>query len=402
MRSVKAAFAVLMLAASPALAQSAGTSCSGGAGFPRWLEAFKAEAVRSGISQRVIEEALGHVAYDPNIIRRDRGQGVFAQDFLVFSDRMVNSNRIQRGAAEIRKNQATFARIQSTYGVPAAVITAFWALETDFGVNQGDFPIIPALATLAYDCRRPERFRPQLMDALRIVQRGDLSVAELRGGWAGEIGQTQFLPSDYYNRAVDFDGDGRKNLRSSVPDVLASTANVLKFHGWQANQPWLEEVRVPSQLPWDQADIAIRKPRSEWARLGVTRPDGRALPNDALPASLVLPMGRNGPAFLAYPNFAVYTEWNNSIVYATSAAYLATRLAGAPPIHRGTATGTGLNMAETKELQTLLQRRGYNVGKIDGILGAASRAAVKAEQVKARMPADSWPTPALLAYLRGR
>lgn len=390
----------LLVLAGPAFAQ--GTSCAGGAGFERWLEGFKAEAARSGISQRTISAALSDVAYDPAVVRRDRGQGVFAQDFLQFSDRMVAAYRIQRGSAEIKKNAATFARIEKQFGVPAPVIVAFWALETDFGVNQGDFAIIPSLATLAYDCRRPERFRPQLMDALRIIERGDLSVAEFRGGWAGEIGQTQFLPTDYYRSAVDFDGDGKKNLRSSVPDVLASTANLLKFHGWRAGEPWLEEVTVPARLPWDQADLAVQKPRSEWARLGVTGRDGRPLPADGLPASLVLPMGRNGPAFLAYNNFRVYLLWNQSIVYSTSAAYLATRLAGAPPIHRGTAAGTGLNMAETKELQQILQRRGYDVGKIDGILGAQSRAAVKAEQIKAGLPADSWPTPELLNRLRGR
>lgn len=400
--AVSTLLAASTMSLAPALAQTAGTSCVDGAGFPRWLEAFEAEAARAGISRRVLDEAFDNVAYDPNIVRRDRGQGVFAQDFLVFSDRMVSANRIQRGTAEMKKNQAIFAQLQKTYGVPAAVITAFWALETDFGASQGDFAIIPALATLAYDCRRPERFRPQLMDALRILQRGDLSVADLRGGWAGEIGQTQFLPTDYFNRAIDFDRDGKKDLRSSVPDVLASTANVLKFHGWRANEPWLEEVRVPARLAWEQAELAIKKPRSDWARMGVTRPDGKALPSDALPAALLLPMGRNGPAFLAYANFDVYIKWNNSLVYSISAAYLATRLAGAPPIQRGTASGTGLNMAETKELQTLLQKRGYNVGKIDGLLGAASRQAVKAEQVKAGLPADSWPTPELLAYLRGR
>lgn len=384
----------------PAMAQSAGTSCQDGAGFEQWLAGFKAEAAKAGISQRTIGAALANIAYDLNIVKRDRGQGVFAQDFLVFSDRMVAAYRITKGTAEIKKNPAMFARIEKTYGVPAPVIVAFWALETDFGSVQGDFAIIPSLATLAYDCRRPERFRPQLLDALRIVERGDVPLADLRGGWAGEIGQTQFLPSDYLNRAVDFDGDGKKDLRHSVPDVLASTANVLKADGWRAGEPWLEEVLVPARLPWDQADLDIEKPRSEWARLGVTLREGKKLPSDSLPASLILPMGRFGPAFLAYPNFRVYLSWNQSIVYSISAAYLANRLNGAPAIARGSAKS--LPLAEAKELQTLLQQRGHDVGKIDGVLGALTRAAVKREQIKAGLAADSWPDSELLTILRRR
>jgi hypothetical protein len=212
----------------------------------------------------------------------------------------------------------------------------------------------------------------------------------------------QFLPTHYVDYGVDFDGDGRRDLLRSSPDALASAANYLSKVGWQRGQPWLEEVRVPAQMPWDQADLSILHPRSQWAKWGVTRPDGSALPNDASRASLLLPMGRHGPAFLAYPNFRMFTEWNQSLVYSTTAAYFAARLAGAPPIHRGNGTVAPFAMAQIRELQQLLARRGHDVGKIDGFLGAKSRAAVKAEQIKLGLPADSYPTPDLVERLRGR
>ena len=212
----------------------------------------------------------------------------------------------------------------------APVITAFWALESDYGAVIGKLPVLRALATLAYDCRRGEMFRTELMDALRIIERGDLSPEEMVGAWAGELGQTQFLPSHYLKHAVDFDGDGRRNLMTSVPDVIASSANFLNHLGWQRDQPWLRGSACAGQTPWDQADLAIQHPRSKWAQWGVTRVDGSPLPSDGLPASLLLPMGRHGPAFLGYENFQIYLKWNQSLNYCLTAAYLATRIAGAP------------------------------------------------------------------------
>jgi lytic murein transglycosylase len=300
----------------------------------------------------------------------------------------------------MRRYASVFARVEQRFGVPPAVITALWGLETDFGANIGNVPTLTALATLAYDCRRPELFATQLTAALQIVQRGDLAPSQMRGAWAGELGQTQFLPTDYVSRAVDFDGDGKRDLIHSVPDVLASTANDLASFGWRRGQPWLQEVRVPAPLPWQEADLTIRHPRSYWVRLGVTARGGR-LPADGLEASLLLPMGRGGPAFLAYPNFAVFTQWNKSLVYATTAAYFATRLNGAPPIARGDGGAGGLSVAQTRELQTALARRGFSVGKIDGVLGEQTRVAVRAMQIKYGLPADAYPTPALLSRLRG-
>ncbi|MDH3742298.1 MAG: lytic murein transglycosylase [Hyphomicrobiales bacterium] len=380
---------------------TAEAACKTSGSFNGWLKQFKADAAAQGVSRRTINAALNGVTYDKRVIGYDRRQTVFSQSFLKFSGRMVNKSRLSRGRAKMKKHASTFKRIEQKYGVPAPVITAFWGLETDFGAVQGNFSTIRSLATLAYDCRRPELFRPQLVDALRIVERGDLRLEDMVGAWAGELGQTQFLPSDYMETAVDFDGDGRRDLKNSAADALASGAALMRSFGWQRGQPWLQEVRLTRSLPWAEADLAISHPRSQWAKWGVTRANGKGLRKDRLPAALLLPMGRNGPAFLAYDNFRrVYLKWNESLLYSTTAAYFATRLAGAAPAHRGSAQGTALELAEIKQLQSALQRRGFDVGKIDGIIGAGTRKATKAMQIKFGLPADSWPTRELLRQLR--
>ncbi len=393
------ALSIFLLGAGIACAGSAQAAPCGG-GFGQWLENFKTEARSAGISPRVISAALNGVSFDQSVINKDRAQSVFSQSFLQFSDRMVAAYRLQKGAQVIKQNRALFDRIEKQYGVPAPIMVAFWGLETDFGANKGNMSTLQSLATLAYDCRRPEKFRVELMDALRIVERGDLSVPQMRGPWAGELGHTQFIPSVYEKYAVDYDGDGRRDLVNSVADAMASSANYLKSIGWRRGEPWLEEVKVSDGVPWDQADLAIQHPRSQWARWGVRYANGKALPGDGLQASLLLPMGRKGPAFLAYPNFRIYLEWNQSLVYATTAAYFATRLAGAPQVSRGSGA-VGFGYAETRELQRLLAARGYDVGEIDGKLGAQTRAAVKDAQKKLGLPADSYPTAELVARLRG-
>src|SRR5499427_7491236 len=318
-----------------ATAASAATDCRTSGSFESWLGRFKAEAAAQGISRSAIDAASPYLVYDQRIVNIDRGQRIFAQSFLEFSGKMLPPYRLQQGIAEIRKYQATFDRAEKQYGVPAAVTTAFWGLESDFGSNMGKDNSIRSLVSLAYDCRRAEMFRGHLFDALRLIQRGDLSPAEMLGSWAGELGQTQMMPSEYIKNAVDYDGDGKRNLIKSAADVIGSTGNYLVSLGWKRDQPWLQEVHVPQSLPWDQADLAIQHPRAQWAKWGVTYPGGRPLPADALPASLLLPMGRFGPAFLAYDNFQVYLQWNNSLVYSTTAAYLATRIAGAPALRHG-------------------------------------------------------------------
>ena len=373
--------------------------CRSGGPYDKWLAEFEREAMAQGVSQQTIAAAAPYLTYDQRIVNIDRGQRVFTQTFLEFSDRMAAAYRIQRGAALIKTYAPVFAKIDQQFGVPAPVIVAFWALESDFGANMGNYRTLSAIASLAYDCRRADRFRGQLLDALRLIQRGDLRPADMIGSWAGELGQTQMMPSEYYQYAVDYDGNGTRNLLRSAPDVLASTANYLVGLGWRRGGPWLTEVRVPPTMPWQQADLDIKLPRAKWAAYGVTLADGRPLPADDLPASLLLPMGRFGPAFLAYDNFRVYLQWNNALVYSTTAAYLATRIAGAPPLHRGNAPPP-LAFSDIKALQAMLAHAGYDVGAIDGFLGLKTRQAVKAVQIKYNLPADSYPTAELLARMR--
>ena len=393
-----AALAVLALITTGAAAQE---GCDKGAKFRPWLAEFKKEAVAEGIPANVVESALRGVEYNPKIVGLDRAQGVFSQSFLQFVKRMVADYRLTQGRAKIAKFRDSFERIEAEYGVPAAVLTGFWGLETDFGAVMGDLESIPSVATLAYDCRRPEMFRDELKDLLRIIARGDLKLEQMRGPWAGELGQFQFLPTFYLSKGVDYDDDGRVDLINSTPDALASAANLMSSFGWRAGEPWLEEVTVPAKLDWQQADIAIQHPVSYWLEAGV-RPAHGELKGRNLNASLHLPMGRNGPAFLAYPNFQAYLQWNQSLVYATTAGYYATRLAGAPPVGPGRGTVEPLAYKDILDLQKRLVARGHDVGKVDGKLGAATRAAVKAVQLELGLPADSYPDQDFLSRLRAQ
>jgi len=258
MRSIEGRFSSLLvwlacaLSADPALA----ARCQDPAGFETWLENVQQEAAGQGISDRAISAAFAGVSYDPAVVSRDRRQGVFRQTFEQFSARMVSAYRLQRGGALIKRHAATFGRIEEQFGVPAPVIVAIWGLETDFGVNQGKFGTIRALASLAYDCRRTEKFQAELMDALRIVERGDLSPGEMHGAWAGEIGQTQFMPSSYLKFALDYDGDGRRDLIRSVPDALASTANYLQSYGWRRGEAWSTgSANFDVLLEWNKSQV---------------------------------------------------------------------------------------------------------------------------------------------------
>ena len=258
--------AMLAIPGTPVMAASCGTSS-----FETWLNDFKTEAAAKGISQTAIANGLNGVTLDQAVLSRDRSQKVFNQSFEEFSGRMVPP-RVARGANMLKQYGSVLSRIEQSYGVPGEVLVAIWGLETDFGVNIGKFPTMRSLATLAYDCRRSEMFRSELMDALRIIERGDLTPSEMRGAWAGEIGQTQFMPSSYVKFAVDFDNNGRRDLLRSAPDVLASTANFLAGYGWQRGKGW-EPVSA---------------------------------------------------------NFTVLQQWNKSEVYARTIGYFATQLAHAP------------------------------------------------------------------------
>ena len=401
MRNFKlAAVALTALLGASGMAQAAATCGDSAKGFDGFIKQFRKEAAAAGVGQKGLS-ALSDVQYQPNIIKKDRAQSVFSLSFMDFQKRMVSNYRIKEGANILRQNKQMFDAIQQRWGVPGEVLIAFWAFETDFGKNMGDFDTISSLATLAWDCRRPEKFREQLIGALKLYDNGDLERADMKGAWAGEIGHTQFLPKEYFETAVDFDGDGHRNLKKSIPDAMASGAALLVKHGWQANQPWMDEVTVPAELPWEQADIAVQLPRSQWVKWGVKGAHGK-LKADNFPASLLLPMGKDGPAFLVYENFTTaYLKWNESLVYSTTAAYLADRISGAGPLDPGRAQVDPLSYEQIKQLQQILESKGYDVGEVDGKLGRATREAVKQEQIKMGWPADSYPTVQFLQKLGG-
>ena len=372
------------------------TRCGGD--FAAWRDALQAEARSAGLAESTVA-LLDAVEPSEKVLARDRSQAVFTQDWLTFAGRMVNANRLRIGKQQLIELASVFKQAEQDFGVPGPVIAAFWGLETDYGAVQGDFDTLAALATLAHDCRRPDLFRPQLLDALRLVDLGWLGRDELRGAWAGELGQVQLLPSDYLEFGSDGDGDGEVHLKKSTPDVIMTAGRFLQHLGWRSGEPWLQEVSLSDELPWERAGTYDRYPRGQWTAWGVRAADGSELTDDAPAAALLLPMGRHGPAFLAYPNFDVFLRWNQSLAYSTTAAYLATRLAGEPKVNAGK-PDPGLPPQQMRELQQHLAARGYDVGSIDGVLGAKTRDAVRTEQQRLGLPADAWPTPELLQQLQ--
>ncbi|CAN7359539.1 lytic murein transglycosylase [Neorhizobium sp. LjRoot104] len=381
--------------ASTALAQSPAPACGGDLGA--FLNGVKAEAISSGASAGAADEALAGAQIDQKVLSRDRAQGVFRQTFLEFSQRTVSQARLDIGRQKIKQYADVFARAEKEFGVPPGVITAFWGMETDFGAVQGDFNTRNALVTLSHDCRRPQLFRPQLIALIEMVQHGDLNPATNTGAWAGEIGQVQMLPEDIIEHGVDGDGDGHINVKASSPDAILTAAKFIQSMGFKPGQPWIQEVTLPENLPWDKSGLGNEIPASEWFKLGVTPRDGVTTFGN-LPAALILPQGRKGPTFLTYPNFNIYLEWNQSFIYTTSAAYFATRLAGAPTYQKGTPE-QGLDDGGMKALQTKLEALGHDIGKVDGILGSGTRQAVQKEQARLGLPADGWPTQSLLSAL---
>ena len=378
------------------LALSAQTAPCGG-DFNAFVKDLKKEAIERGFARQQVNRFFRTVQFDPKVIRADRAQGVFKMNFTEFARRVISQNRMINGRKNRKKYDAVFDRAQEAYGVDPAVVLAFWALETDYGAVQGNFNTLNALVTLSHDCRRPGLFRPQIFAALELFLRGDFDPATTTGAWAGEIGMVQMLPEDILTRGVDGDGDGRVTLKTSAPDAIMTGARMLRDLGWRANEPWLVEVRVPGDLDWSKTGLPTELPVSEWARLGVRARKGE-LPDGALMASILLPQGRKGPAFMALPNYRVYFEWNQSFVYVTTAAYFATRLAGAEVFDPGNPEPS-LSDSEMKALQRKLQALGHDVGKIDGILGRRTRAAVRQEQLRLGLPADAWPTRELLDRL---
>jgi lytic murein transglycosylase len=372
-----------------------GAAAACGGDFNAFVAELRAEAQARGHDAATVQRFFSGVRQDASVLRADRRQGVFQLPFTEFARRLISADRLNRGRQMAERYDSIFDRIARDYGISRGVLLAFWAFETDYGAVQGDFNTRDALITLAHDCRRPEIFRPQIFAAIELYARGDFDPARTTGAWAGEIGMVQMLPEDILEHGTDGDGDGHVRLKTSAPDALLSGASMLSGLGWRADEPWLQEVALPQGFDWAQSGLEVTKGGADWAAMGLRPRHGEIAD---LPASVILPQGKGGPAFLAYPNFRVYFEWNQSFTYVLTAAYFANRLEGAPVFDAGN-PAPGLSGEEMKALQRKLRARGYDVGGVDGILGANTRAAVRAVQAELGLPVDAWPTRDLLNRL---
>ena len=369
------------------------------AGFDRWAVGFRARAASKGISSGVLNSAMRVAAYDPDVIRLDRRQAEFARPIWEYLDSAVSDTRLANGRKVLVEHGAVLSRIEARYGVPKEVIAAIWGMETSYGVNRGKKGIIPSLATLAYDGRRGAFFEDQLIAALKIIQAGDVDPAHMLGSWAGAMGHTQFMPTSYLSYAVDFTGDGKRDIWSDNPtDALASAANYLAKMGWTTGQPWAVEVTVPAGFR--EAGKGIRKAPSAWQAQGVKSVRGGRIPDHGA-ASILMPAGANGPALMIFDNFRVISRYNNADSYVMGIGLLSDQLAGRGGLQRPwPRSDRALTEAERKEIQRRLADMGYYQGEIDGVTGSGTMEAVRAWQVAQGMAPDGYVNEALLKKLR--
>ncbi len=369
-------------------------------GFARWVADFRASALAAGIGEATLHAALDGVHYLPRVVELDRAQPEFTRTVWDYLDSAVSPRRVALGQEKLLQVRADADAAAARYGVPPEIVVAIWGLESNYGGNYGDIPTLDALATLGYEGRRGTWARGQLLAALQILQSGDIAPSQMIGSWAGAMGQTQFLPSAFLAYAVDADGDGRRDIWGSMADVVASTANFLARSGWQAGQPWGLEVRLPADFDVARADPELRQPTARWAAEGVSTPDGTPLP-DFDDGAIFLPAGRRGPAFLVGPNFRAILRYNNSTSYALAVGLLAQRLAGGAGVQAPWPRDLGaLTRSQLCALQTALNERGFASGTADGLMGPATRDALRRYQRSLGLPADGYPTLELLLQLQ--
>ena len=368
------------------------------AGLQRFVQSFRSRAVASGVSPATYDRAMRIARYNPEVIRLDRRQAEFSRPVWLYLDSAVSDVRITTGRQKAAQLSSTLSAIESRYGVPREIVLAVWAMESNFGANRGKMQIIPSLTTLAYDGRRGEMFQNQLIAALRILQAGDTAPETMLGSWAGAMGHTQFMPTSYLDYAVDFTGDGRRDIWSEDPtDSLASTANYLRRNGWVPGQPWGAEVQLPSGFNMSLIGKGTR--RSDWAAQGVRRMGGGALPGGN--GSIIMPAGASGPAFLILDNFRSILRYNNSDNYALGVAFLGERIAGRAGIQGSwPRNDRPLSTAERQEIQQRLRAKGFYQGEIDGLFGSATMESVAAYQRSIGVTPDGYPTSVLLGQLR--
>lgn len=372
-------------------------------GFADWVQSFRARAISDGISAPVFDAAFRGVSVNEGVLRSANRQPEFVKPIWEYLDTAVSDARIANGRENGQRFQQTLARIEQVYGVEAKVVLAIWGMETNYGTFRGDINVIEALATLAYAGGRRQSFgQQQLLAALRIIQNGDTAPANMRGSWAGAMGHTQFIPTSYQSYAVDFDGDGRRDVWGEDPtDALASAANYLRRFGWQKGQPWGVEVRLPEGFNYANIDDRLRQPVRTWTEVGVRSLNGDAVPNYG-EASLFAPAGARGPVFMVFQNFRVIKRYNNANSYALGVGHLADRIAGANPFLATWPRGDRpLSRTEKLELQQRLLSRGFNPGAPDGKIGPNTIAAIRAYQRSQGLAPDGYASAALLQLLRG-
>ncbi len=371
-------------------------------GFQTWLAEFKTQAMQSGISSQTLKSAFKGVHLNKKVLESDRRQPEFTSTFFEYFNRAVSERRIKYGIKNLKKHRQLLSEVTKKYGVPERILVAFWGMETNYGGYTGNIPIIESLATLSYDPRRSGFFTKQLINALQIIDLGHVSPKQMKGSWAGAMGQCQFMPSNYLQYAVDGDGDGKINLWDSLPDALHSAGNFLEQLGWQKEQSWGREVHLPKGFDYALADGKTVRSLQEWQTLGIKQANDRGLPTHIeMPAKLLLASDFRGPAFLVYDNFKVIKRWNNSDKYAIGVGHLADRIVGKPLLTKSQPKDDkGLSTAEVKQIQSILIDLGYEIGKADGIAGSKTKNALRDFQVKNQLAADGYPSIRMLKLLQ--
>ncbi|QPC42201.1 lytic murein transglycosylase [Kaustia mangrovi] len=398
-RTVVAGAVIAGCAVTGVLANTGGSGDT--ASFERFVAGFWSQARKAGISRETYRAAFRGVRPDPDILERNANQAEFKTPVWTYLDRRVTEERIAAGRAAGREVGDRIAAIEARYGVDRNILLAIWGMESNYGSHKGDKYVIRSLATLAYTGRRQKFGRQQLLAALKILQNGDIPVEYMTGSWAGAMGHTQFIPTTYEAYAVDWTGDGTRDIWRSTSDALASTANYLKRSGWQEGVPWGWEVKLPRGFDYSLVGTGTEKIVADWARLGVKPVRGGNFGAWAPESSIILPAGARGPAFLVTKNFRAILRYNNATAYALAVGHLADRIAGAPQIAaRWPRDERPLSHSETQELQRLLNRRGYDTGGIDGRLGPRTLSAVRHVQGRLGLAPDGYPTTALLERLR--
>lgn len=371
--------------------------------FAEWIAALKTEARTERIGEATLAAALDGLRLNRRALELESRQPEFVTPVGAYVAALTGKQALDAGRERRRRHAALLARIEAAYGVPARYLLAIWRLESDYGANFGTFPVIETLATLAHagtPKRRPF-WRRQLFGALRIVDRGHAPLDRLVGSWAGAMGHTQFIPTTYLDHAVDFDGDGRRDLWRSLPDVFASTANYLRKSGWQPGLPFGWEAKLPEGFDFSRAHVGESRTVAEWHALGVRRADGRPIPGIDRPASLVVPAGWSGPVFLVTQNYRAILRYNNAAAYALTVGLLAERLEGQGSlVARWPAADRLLSRSEKTELQRILTALGYDPGPVDGKVGPETRKAIRSFQKSAGKPADGYANHALLEAVR--